>query len=47
MGGDDGLEDGVFENEVAVGEEIREVDIPDGVDVEEEGGVSRLEGTGM
>jgi len=37
----------VCENEVAVGEEIREVDIPDGVDVGGEGGVSRLEGTGM
>jgi len=47
VGGDDGLEDGVCENEVAIGEEIREVDIPDGVGVEGEGGVSRLEGTGM
>ena len=47
VGGDDGLEVDVCENEVAVGEEIREVDIPDDVDVEGEGGVSRLEGTGM
>ena len=46
VGGDDGLDD-VCENEVAVGEEIREVDIPDDVGVEGEGGVSRLEGTGM
>ena len=42
----------VLEDGVAVGEEIREVVIPDGVDVDKgrvegEGGVSRLEGTGM
>jgi hypothetical protein len=50
--GDDGLVNDVLEDGVAVGEEIREVDIPDGVDVDKgrvegEGGVSRLEGTGM
>lgn len=42
----------MLEDGVAVGEEIREVDIPDGVGVgkggvEGEGGVSRLEGIGM
>ena len=52
VGEDDGLESDVLDGGVAVGEEIREVDIPDcvevgGVGVGVEGGVSRLEGTGI
>ena len=52
VGEDDGLESEVAKDGLAVGE-IREVDIPDGVGVDEggvevvEGGVSRLEGIDM
>jgi hypothetical protein len=51
VGEGDELEDGVTVGEVAVGE-IREVDIPDGIRVDEDGvgvggGISRLEGIGM